>query len=611
MSFLAPFAFAFAATIPVVVLFYLLKRKRVVRLVSSTLLWQKFLSDTQANAPFQKLRHNWLLVLQILLLLLAILALARPYFAGDAKDGALLVVILDGSASMQSTDESPNRFEKARTEALALVNGMKDHDQMVLLVAAGQTEVKQSPTSEKTSLRRALGEVAPADSPTRLVEALKLAETLIKNRANSEIHLFSDGAVRDLSEFENRDLPVVYHRVGQRGSNTGIVALDVRANPDDARQRAVFVSVANHSTNLVSAELQLQFNDRVVENRTLALEPKETSPQVFLAAQSEPGVFTVKLTTQDDLAADNQASIVSLLPRPVKVHLVTRGNRFLERALRAVPGVELTTAANLTDSAKGQDVVVLDAVDPVVWPEPNVLAISVAHTNWFDSVGRVEGPAIVDWKATHPLLRYCSFDNVQVAEALAVKPSGWGLTLVEAPQTPLLVAGEAGRQRAVWIGFDTLQSTWPLRVSFPIFIANAVEWLNPQAANSAQLMVRAGDPFRVPLTEPLLKVDVTLPGGAVKAMNVETNAREIVFGETTKQGIYKLRAGTNDTAFCVNLMDSAESDTAPRDELKLGQHTSVAATTMRRANVELWRWLAAAALAVLMFEWWYYHRRTV
>ena len=68
MSFLSPIAFAFAAAILVVVVFYLLKRKRVVKLVPSTLLWQKFLAETQASAPFQKLRHNWLLLLQILLL---------------------------------------------------------------------------------------------------------------------------------------------------------------------------------------------------------------------------------------------------------------------------------------------------------------------------------------------------------------------------------------------------------------------------------------------------------------------------------------------------------------------------------------------------------------
>src|SRR5512145_2813205 len=98
MNFLAPAAFAFAAAIPVVILFYLLKRKRVVRLVASTLLWQRFLADTQASAPFQRLRKNWLLILQLILLALAVLALGRPYFATQVKPARLRVIILDASA---------------------------------------------------------------------------------------------------------------------------------------------------------------------------------------------------------------------------------------------------------------------------------------------------------------------------------------------------------------------------------------------------------------------------------------------------------------------------------------------------------------------------------
>ena len=52
MSFLSPLAFLFALSLPAVVVFYLLKRKRVVKLVPSTLLWQKFLAETQASAPW-------------------------------------------------------------------------------------------------------------------------------------------------------------------------------------------------------------------------------------------------------------------------------------------------------------------------------------------------------------------------------------------------------------------------------------------------------------------------------------------------------------------------------------------------------------------------------
>src|SRR6266576_4060512 len=249
MNFLAPLAFAFAASIPVVIVFYLLKRKRVVKLVSSTLLWQRFLADTQASAPFQKLRKNWLLYLQILLLSLAVLALTRPFFATTAKPAQLRVVILDGSASMQAVDESPSRFEKARAEALKWVDSLEPADQMVVLLAGANTEVKQSATSEKAALRRALQACAPSDSPTRLIPALKMAESLVRDRRSAEVHLFSDGAVPELKEFENRALPLVDHREGKDSNNLGFTALDARTNPENAAQRAIYVNVQNFSTN--------------------------------------------------------------------------------------------------------------------------------------------------------------------------------------------------------------------------------------------------------------------------------------------------------------------------------------------------------------------------
>ena len=611
MNFLAPAALAFAAALPVVILFYLLKRKRVVKLVSSTLLWQKFLAETQASAPFQRLRKNWLLILQLILLTLAVLALARPFFKTQARPAQLRVVILDASASMQAIDESPSRFERARSEALKWVDSLADTDQMVILQAGANTEVKQSATSEKAALRRALQACACSDGPTRLVPALRMAESLVRDQRSAEIHLFSDGAVPELNEFENKALPLIYHRVGKGANNAGITALDVRANPEDARQRAIYGSIANFSSNVVDTEVELRLDDRLLETRPLKIPAGETSPQVFVASQARDGVFTLRLTGQDDLAADNQASIVSLLPKPVKVLLVSRGNRLLEKAFRAVANVELATITDLTDAATGWEFVVLDDVTPTVWPAGNVLAFHVVNTNWLPGVTRVEAPAIVDWRAAHPLLRYSGFDNVQVMQTLTAKTPSWAVSLADAPQAPLMLAGELGRQRIIWVGFDILESNWPLRVSFPIFIANAVEWLNPANAKGGQLLVKAGDAFRLALSHPEKSAQITYPGGGTRTLEVNPTANEFVFGDTFKQGIYRLRLGTNDLVFCVDLLDAAESNIKPRDELQLGKYTKVAATTMQRTNLELWRTIAALGLLVLLGEWWFYHRRTV
>jgi Ca-activated chloride channel family protein len=611
MNFLAPVAFAFALTIPVVVVFYLLKRKRVVKLVPSTLLWQKFLAETQASAPFQRLRKNWLLILQILLLLLAILALSRPYFAAKMKPAELRVIILDASASMQARDESPSRFEKARNDALKWVDSLAGNDQMVVLQAGANTEVKQSATSEKAALRRALQACACSDSQTRLVPALRMAESLVRDQRSAEIHLFSDGAATGLEEFENKALPLVFHKTGNSSVNLGITALDVRANPENAHQRAIYVNVANSATNSLSSDLELLFETRVLETRHITVNPGEASPQIFVADQSRDGVFTVRLTGKDLLSTDDEASIVSMLPRPAKVLLVTRGNRLLEKALRAVPAVELAVANSLTDPATGFDLVVLDGVEPITWPAGNVLAIKVRNPKWVPEVQSLEAPAIVDWKTSHPLLRYAGFDNVQVVQSLAAKVPSWAVSLVDSPQASLMLAGDLARQRVVWIGFDILESNWPLRVSFPIFIANAVEWLNPANEKGAQLMVKAGDPFRLALAGPQKTAQVRLPGGETVSLQLDPKASELVFGDTARRGEYHLRLATNEVTFCVNLLDAFESNIKPKDELQLGKYTKVAATTTQRANMEVWRSFAGIGLLLLLFEWWYYHRRTV
>src|SRR5947199_733135 len=118
--------------VPVIVLLYLLKLKRRAVTVSSVLLWSRLLKDVQANSPFQKLRRNLLLLLQLLIVALAIFALARPFLRVQALGGKSVVLILDGSASMKSRDRlrfaqatGGTRFEAARRAALKMVDGMR------------------------------------------------------------------------------------------------------------------------------------------------------------------------------------------------------------------------------------------------------------------------------------------------------------------------------------------------------------------------------------------------------------------------------------------------------------------------------------------------------
>src|ERR687894_1331153 len=104
MGLLAPFGLLLSLLIPVVVAMYLLKLRREERTVSSTFLWQRMVRDVEANAPWQKLRRNILLLLQLLALLALMFALARPFIRTTGISGKNLIIVVDRSASMAATD---------------------------------------------------------------------------------------------------------------------------------------------------------------------------------------------------------------------------------------------------------------------------------------------------------------------------------------------------------------------------------------------------------------------------------------------------------------------------------------------------------------------------
>lgn len=609
MNFLSLSAFWFALTIPVVVLFYLLKRRRKIHLVSSTVLWQRFITESQANAPFQKLRRNLLLILQILMLLLTVLALARPYFSERLAGGALQVLVLDTSASMQSRDVAPSRFTEAVDQAIDLVDSLRDSDQMVVIVAGARTAVVQSPTSEKAVLRRALRSVSVTDGPTRLADALQLAETLVRDHPSSEIHLLSDGAVSDLGDWDESGLNLHFHQVGETGRNVGLVSMDVRPNPEDPKSRAIFSSVVNFSTNRMTFAAELRFDDQLVETRSVDLDGGGSTSLAFITRQEKNGVFGLRLTVKDDLAVDNEAAIVSLLPQPAKALLYTPGNRFLEKALRSAGDIQLTVTSDLTVGSEAFDLVVMDGMLPLEWPDGNVLAINTVHTNWFSKWETLAAPTIVDWKSAHPLLRFVSFDDVEIAEAYRVPPPFWGEGLVESTQSPLIVAGEQGGHRRLWIGFDTVRSTWPLRVSFPMFFANAVHWLNPSVSRSEDVNVTTGEAIQLGVDGGATSLEVLRPTGEREQVTLDLDAATVLYGDTLTRGVY--RVNDDETVFAANLLDASESDTGPRSSLTLRGGRQVEATLQSRADLEIWRWIAMGALGVLMAEWWFFHKRTV
>src|SRR4051794_7687544 len=96
-SFISPIGGIIAAVLSIsaLLVLYFLKLRRREMPVSTTILWRKAVQDLQVNAPFQKLRRNLLLLLQLLLLIALCLALMRPVANFKKGAGKLTVTLID------------------------------------------------------------------------------------------------------------------------------------------------------------------------------------------------------------------------------------------------------------------------------------------------------------------------------------------------------------------------------------------------------------------------------------------------------------------------------------------------------------------------------------
>src|SRR4051812_16948763 len=165
MGILLPAALVLLALAIPIIIFYMLRLRREELNVSSSLLWRRALLDRTANAPWQRLRRNLLLLLQLLLLLLLVFSLARPFLFTDAIAAGNIVAVIDASASMQSTDEAggATRFDRAREQADALVDGLGSDSRMTIVWAGPSAQTVASTSRDKSALHAALKGIAPSN----------------------------------------------------------------------------------------------------------------------------------------------------------------------------------------------------------------------------------------------------------------------------------------------------------------------------------------------------------------------------------------------------------------------------------------------------------------
>lgn len=619
MPFLAPLSLLFGLiAVPILILYMLRLRRREV-IVSSTLLWQKLVRDREANAPWQKLKRNLLLFLQLFILTLLVLALARPFIRVPSLVNRSIVVLLDGSASMQATDVVPSRFAAAQGEVDRLIAALGSGHQMTLIQVGQTPRVLAAATTDKRLLYDTVAAAGPEEGGADWGAAFALAAGAAQGFRDAKVIIISDGGVP-------QGLPplpaeTVYVPVGVSAENLAITALATRETEEGVQ---LFASVTNVGTRLQSTLLSLEVDGVLFDAREISVPPGETV-DLSWNLPSQTAVIGARLSDnpEDYLALDNRAVTVHEAGVNNRTLIVSDGNLFLEQIYAVLPGIEpfkLPAEADFPDpDVDPFDLYVFDGValpDPlppadllVINPQPGDLAGSPI------SVGEVitgtQQTAAVRL-VNSPLLQFVDWGGVNIRQMRQIQ-APWAETLVEAAAGPLILAGERDGHRIAILAFDLRDSDLPLQITFPILMANLTNWLSPGRVFDVPNSLQPGDVVSLSPPAGVTGVEITRPDGTVWA--AEFGEGGLLFTDTGQSGLYSVaiidETGVRPAGqFAINLFALEESTIEPAEAVLVGATEIQSGTDDDVGQREFWLWLAAAAVLVLLIEWWIFHQGT-
>jgi hypothetical protein len=634
---LAQLAAIFGIAGALIVVFYILKLRRRAVAIPFSPLWQRILKDKEATSLFSKLKRLLSLLLQLALLALLVLALGDPRAAATLIKGRNLVVLLDASASMQATDVAPSRLGVAKEQVKSLIRGMGGADRMLVAQMDAMVTPLGPMSGDTSELERALDQIKPTEARADFPRALRFATDTLRGVENGEIVVVSDGVLGAASDATGAvhlgDVKISFAPVGKGKRNVAITAFSVRRYPLDKSRYEVMLEVTNTGEAAEDIQLSLLGDAQVVDLTKLRLQPGERLPRFYPNLSGASRTLEAKIQpldgSHDDLPADDHA--YALLPerRRAKVLVVTEGNMYLEAALLLDEYLDVTVTSprdyalkHATNAARF-DVMIFDRATPAQPPRAAALYLDPRGPGSPVKVGDVIAqPGFDKLDRKHPVIRFTALDDVNIARGHRLTGEPGDRIVGASEKGPILIAGARGGLKFVALGFDVSESDLPLRVAWPLFLLDTINWFNDEDASYLSSF-RTGDVWRVPVPPAAAasaQARLVEPDGSEQPVPVH-EGRAVYLGE--RAGFYKLSVGAGApgdpsttgstpsvTAFAANLLDADESAIAPVAELTVdGKRAGAVEGFHIGVRREIWIYLLVLAALVTAIEWATYHRR--
>ena len=603
----------------VALLLYLLRPRQRALWVPFFAFWQDALGKERPTAWLRKLRGLLGLLLILAMLWLVTASLGRPV-VGRASSSPALVVVLDAGASMTASSGDDARIDEARRQARVLVR-TSAAPEVALLAFDADVRIVSPFAASRRELLRALAAVRATECPSDLHKALDLAGTLAASRGARIVVVGDDGTARQFGDVPAMDR-VGFVKVGEAAGNLAITAFAMRPSfAAAATEYETMVRVANYSDDPRSITLRIlaQREDReeLIDAVRVTLAPRGEKTLFFPSFDQAGGTIVARLCddegrpVQDALKADNEARVHLPFRSPLRVLLVTAGNRFLESALAADSRVLAYKASPQEPiDAEGFDVVVLDGDHPLPADARTVVMLPRQ-----EDLARLDDeqtilPGAIEPVGDHPVFGGLPIRDVFVARARRLPLEPGDVVLARgADGEALMVERNTPDGRRFVFAFDPCACEWPLRAAFPLFWGNLMRVASGAWMHDPFISAPCGQTLTVRAPAGVTEATLQTPDGARERLSVRNG---VVNAALRQPGMYVLSGADEAVTVASNLLSAEESDLSAGDSpdwVRRLPSLKGPGSRVRLGVYGLWKVLVVAALALLVVEFYTFTRR--
>ncbi|MDQ1261535.1 MAG: hypothetical protein QG575_716 [Euryarchaeota archaeon] len=555
--------------IPLIIIYLIRPRPKEIRFSSTQFLRE---GEAERSAVLSRLINDPLFWVQLLVLLALCVAAAGPFTTETGSASSHLVVVLDGSASMQ-----------ASSPALQLIDPYLDKYQRISIVLAESMPLtvlsEGSPTEARAALQRQLPKAISAD----LSSAMTLAGSLLGSVGGNML-VVSDfiswigddpDATRKILQADGR-VSIVFADCYQGGDNLALVeAWDV-PGPGYVNHTALVHNYGPART----VPITIRDPSGAAAGSTVQMASGGDS---YLSFTAYPGVNEISLDLEDAISWDNHAYVY--VPDLAQKRVLYQGEEGPAlAALRSLPNVEVETsgefnsfdlivvARNASLDSKlnryidgGRVIFIASDLD-----SPEYLPVRVT--------GELPGPASL-WVRNEGFAKGIHFDEIGIfrfPEAVSRKGSN---TLVEANGQPILSYWRLGKGMVIYSGLE-MDSDFYLRPEYPIFWYQMVSWITG-VPDITQANRKTGEIIHLGET-----AQVETPSASLAASTLLLD----------EVGVYRYLG----KAAAANMYDPRESSLQRKNSVDAGAFVTDSKETI--VEKDLSNWIIALAALIILLE---------